>query len=279
MDLSKHQSEWVALSSIDYADKTYQYRRQVGPENVKDLADSINKNGQDIPIVCRRMADGRLQIICGFRRYTAVRLLGWEKLKVMIVPVEDMPDTEARLLSARENMARAQYSNMDKMFMCKKLSDQGVNNVEIGSIIGKTEGQVRRYIKVANAPTEVHEQIKAGEISATKVGNDEARNNYEPNVDNTKYNVKSARNNFSAKLNIELNEQSEATVDAFINDVKKAWKQALKKSKTHRKFGESKTRLSGGEQARRPAASGNLNQHIDNLHQVIDSMKIEPPKN
>lgn len=168
MGLSVYQQEWVALSSIDYADKTFQYRKDVGPENVKDLADSIKNKGQDIPIILRRMPDGRLQIICGFRRYTAEQLLKWESIKAIIVPFEEMPDAEARLFSARENMQRVQYSTLDKIFMVKKLSDQGASNVEIGAIIGKSEMQVRRYLKIASAPAEVHEQIKDGEISATE---------------------------------------------------------------------------------------------------------------
>jgi ParB/RepB/Spo0J family partition protein len=225
-----YQQVWTALSSIDFADKTFQYRKDVGPDDVKDLAESIKNKGQDIPIVLRRMPDGRLQIICGFRRYTAELLIGWVSIKAIIVPFENMSDAEARLLSARENMQRAQYSALDKIFMVKKLSDQGVSNVEIGGIIGKSEMQVRRYLKIANAPAEVHEQIQAGKISASEAGESVSRPNVEQIVDNTKYNVKSVRNMLKAKFSIAINEQNEATIDAFLVEVKKTWRNALKQA-------------------------------------------------
>jgi ParB/RepB/Spo0J family partition protein len=266
MDLSKYQQEWMLLGSIDYADKTYQYRQQVGPDDVKELADSIKANGQDIPIVCRRMYDGKVQIVCGFRRYTATQLLGWEKLKTIVVPLDDMPDNAARLLSARENMQRVQYNSLDKMFMCKKLSDQGVSNVEIGEIIGKSENQVRRYIKVAEAPKDVQDKVKSGEVTIKQAGNEQSALGGEQNVDNTKYNVKSNRNMLSAKMKIEINTQNEATIDAFLAQVKISWKEALKKAQK-------------AESRRQKAASVKLDHHIDQLHQAIDSLDTNGPKN
>jgi ParB/RepB/Spo0J family partition protein len=266
MDLSKYQQDWMALNVIDYADKTYQYRQQVGADDVKELAASIKANGQDIPIVCRRMQDGRLQIVCGFRRYTAAQLLGWEKLKTIIVPFNDLSDNVARLLSARENMQRAQYNSLDKMFMCKKLSDQGVSNVEIGEIIGKSENQVRRYIKVAEAPREVQDKVKSGEVTIKEAGNEQIAPKGEQNVDNTKYNVKSSRNTLSVKLKVEINAQNEATIEAFLSEVKKAWKDALKKNQQ-------------ADARRRKRTAANLDHHIDQLHQAIDSLNTESQKN
>lgn len=232
----------MALSSIDYANKTYQYRRQVGAEDVASLAASLKENGQDIPIVLRRMQDGRTQIVCGFRRCTAAISLGWDKIRAITIPIEELPDTECRKLSARENIERGQYTALDKMFLCKKLSDQGVGNVEIGSIIGKSEAQVRRYIKVANAPADTHAKIESGEVSATEVGTAGARHNDEQIVDNTKYNVNSTRNIFEAKLKIAISPQSAATIDAFLAEVKKSWKSTLKQaSKPAKKSTKSKS--------------------------------------
>jgi ParB/RepB/Spo0J family partition protein len=228
MDLSKYSAEWVKLSDIDYADKTFQYRRDITVASVAGLAESLKANGQDIPIVCRRMPDGRVQIVCGFRRFTAAMSLGWDKIRAIIIPFEDLPDSEARQLSARENLQRGQYTNLDKMFMCKKLSEQGESNVTIGEIIGKSEKQVRRYIKVANAPVDIQQKVKAGEATIKQAGNEQLGPGAEQNVDNTKYNVKSARNMFSAKVNIAINQQNGSTIDAFVAEVKKAWKEALK---------------------------------------------------
>ena len=245
MDLAKYGAEWVPLSSIDYGDKTFQYRQHVVEEDVADLAESMRQFSQDIPIILRRMPGGRLQIVCGFRRATAAIKINWEKIRSIVVPLEDLPEPEARKLSARENIQRGQYSSLDKMFMCKKLSEQGVSNIEIGAIVGKTEGQIRRYIKVAQAPTEVHEKIQSGETTISNIADKPARSDYEQSVDNTKYKVNSARNVFNAMLSIAISQQAGPTIDAFIAEIRKAWKEALKKSQS-RRFGGTKIRLSGG---------------------------------
>jgi ParB/RepB/Spo0J family partition protein len=194
--LDRYKAEWVLLADIDYSDKTYQYRRHVSAQVVSDLITSFKETGQMFQIIVRWMNDGRKQIVCGFRRYTAAKELGWERILTIIVPESELTPDDAEKLSVDENVKRKSLNNMDIMFMCKKLSDIGKTNDYIGELIGKSETQVRRYIKVASASDDVHDKIRSGELSVKEVGDTTKR----PGGGKSKMFVKSIKNGFAVNL-------------------------------------------------------------------------------
>ncbi|HEY4712965.1 MAG TPA: ParB/RepB/Spo0J family partition protein, partial [Aquirhabdus sp.] len=75
----------------------YQPRREITPESLADLADSIKRHGVMQPIVVRRVgnltgAETEYEIIAGERRWRAARLAG---LAVIPAIVRDLPDALA----------------------------------------------------------------------------------------------------------------------------------------------------------------------------------------
>ena len=166
LDLTKYQPQWVKIADINIENKVFMFRKD---RNAADLAASLKAEGQKFPVVIWRRppspkaTDGQmLHIISGFRRVTAAKQLGWEKVMGVVIPETDLPKDEALRLNFVENMARKSLNNLDIMFACQKLSQQGKTNVEIGKLIGKSEAQVRRYIKVADAPEDIQQKVGRG---------------------------------------------------------------------------------------------------------------------
>ena len=212
LDLSKYQPQWVSIADINVEDTAFIFRKDM---NVADLAASLKAEGQKFSIVLWRRADGSLHIISGFRRVTAARQLGWEKVMGVVIPEADLPMDEALRLNFLENMARKSLNNLDIMFACQKLSRQGKSNVEIGKLIGKSEAQVRRYIKVADAPADIQQKVGSGQTTLTDATDkatrrdDEFKNMY----------VKSTKNGFKVILNYNRKRDKIDEIKAFLNKV------------------------------------------------------------
>jgi ParB family chromosome partitioning protein len=61
-------------------------RREIG--NIEDLKDSMSRHGLLQPIVI----DGEYNLIAGFRRYKAARLLGWDSIEARMVDTGSKKD-------------------------------------------------------------------------------------------------------------------------------------------------------------------------------------------
>jgi ParB/RepB/Spo0J family partition protein len=206
LEITKYQSSQVELGRIDGDDKRFQCR-QVTDGDVKEMAATLKEHGQKFPIVLLRRRDGdrpldgRLVIICGFTRHLGAKLLGWATIAAIIIPEEDFEnEAEIRKFGIIENSKRKQLTDVDKANICKELSTIGVSNVEIGALIGKSEKQVRRYLKVANAPAEQQQKLNNGETSINAISGESLGVHAEPNVDNHNCYVKSTKNGFTAVL-------------------------------------------------------------------------------
>lgn len=228
MDLSKYRVEWVGLGDIDYSDKTYQYRKELGAGNVGDLIGSFRETGQKFPIVVRELKGGRKQIVCGFRRFTAAKELGWEKMLAVVVPESDMPDEDAEVLSVDENIKRKSLTSLDLMFMCKKLSDEGKSNIYIGKLIGKSEKQVRRYLSVASASKAEQDALLNGKITIDNIHDGKLGVDAEAGVQNKKMYVKPTKSGFRAVLEFNRKQDDPKAAIEFANGLIKAIKEQIK---------------------------------------------------
>ncbi|MCX7997668.1 MAG: ParB N-terminal domain-containing protein [Leptospiraceae bacterium] len=80
-------------------------RQDVG--DIKSLADSIQKYGLLQPI----LIDLDYNLIAGYRRYLAVRSLGWEFIEVRILDLKSQKDRY--LLELEENKHRLEFSDKE----------------------------------------------------------------------------------------------------------------------------------------------------------------------
>ncbi|MBN1622074.1 MAG: ParB/RepB/Spo0J family partition protein [Endomicrobiales bacterium] len=187
INLKNYQAEWVEVSKIDCDNKQFQFRKNM---MVDHLAQSFREEGQKFPILLWKRNNSTLQVISGFRRLEAAKKFNWDKILGITIPEADLSENEALRLNFIENIERKSLTDMDLIFACKKLSDEGKSNVEISKYIGKDEAMVRRYLKVANAPQEIQDAVKEGKISIKKLnmilGRDRARtgSEYKQTVNN-----------------------------------------------------------------------------------------------
>jgi len=113
--------------------------RPVG--SVKDLMLSIQQKGLLQPIVVRQ-TQGRYRVIAGFRRLSACKRLGWEKIPAAIWP--DPPGQEL-VLQLIENVQRRDYSDLELALALERMRvEEGLSHPAIGKRIGKPGDWVSR---------------------------------------------------------------------------------------------------------------------------------------
>ena len=92
---------------------------------LRSLADSIRERGILEPLLVRELsgvpAGGRrFELLAGFRRYTAARLLNLPRVPVRVIASSD---AEARATNLAENLAREELPELDALRAVVQLSE------------------------------------------------------------------------------------------------------------------------------------------------------------
>lgn len=147
-------------------------RKHFDADSLADLAESIAAEGLLQNLVVRDPVDGsgKYEIVCGERRWRAIRLLveagRLPEQHPVPAKVITCTDTELVKLATAENVARASMTPLEEAEAFLRLKADGVTTAEIAKLVGKTEKfvELRRALVTRTAP-EVQQALDAGQIS------------------------------------------------------------------------------------------------------------------
>lgn len=86
-------------------------------QDMEELTDSIRANGLLNPIIVRNKSDGRYELISGHRRKRAYEILKINKIRAIIV---DVDDDAAIIMMVDSNCQRSMILPSEKAFSCRK---------------------------------------------------------------------------------------------------------------------------------------------------------------
>jgi len=89
----------------------FQARESFDEAAIQGLAESIRRSGLMQPVVARRLADGRLELVAGERRWRAARAAGLAQIPVI---VRDLSDEESAELGVVENVQREDLNPIER---------------------------------------------------------------------------------------------------------------------------------------------------------------------
>jgi len=147
-------------------------------EDVSDLMDNINQNGLIQPIVVRKSDN---VLICGNRRLSACKKLGWKTIPSV---VKDVTDKELFLQNLSENIKRKnlktiEIGRMIEGFKSGKLIGEKMSYKEIAIALGMSSSRVKTcHIAFKTIPKKFYKDIsffsnrkrQYGEIPESVVG-------------------------------------------------------------------------------------------------------------
>ena len=140
----------------------YQPRRMFDPAQLDELANSIKQNGVIQPIVVRKIADNKYEIIAGERRWRASTLAGLETIPAII---RVFSDEEALAVSLIENIQRQDLNVIEEALGYKRLIDEfKLTHEELAKITGKSRSSVTNTLRLLNLSDAVQEMLLMREI-------------------------------------------------------------------------------------------------------------------
>ena len=137
--------------------------RKVFHENeIKQLADSINENGQISPIVVRKIGE-KFELIVGERRWRATQLLKKDTIDAVII---DADEKTSAVLSIVENVQREDLNSMEEAESLLRLVNEfGMSHDDVSKYISKSRTHVTNLIRLNELSDYGKEQLRMGTIN------------------------------------------------------------------------------------------------------------------
>ena len=130
----------------------------VDDESMQELTDSIKTVGVLVPIIVRRMKEGKYEIISGHRRKRASEIAGMNTIPAVVVKLND---DEAAILLVDSNLQREKLLPSERAYAYKlklgALKHQGIKNyftsrhdvgrLESADVVGHSFGESGRQVQ------------------------------------------------------------------------------------------------------------------------------------
>ncbi len=140
----------------------YQPRRDMDPESLQELADSIRAQGVMQPIVVRPISDSRYEIIAGERRWRATQLAGLDTIPALI---RDVPDEAAVAMSLIENIQREDLNPIEEAMALQRLQQEfELTQQEVATAVGKSRSTVTNLLRLMTLQEDVRKLLEHGDL-------------------------------------------------------------------------------------------------------------------
>jgi ParB family chromosome partitioning protein len=132
----------------------YQPRKDMNPEKLQELADSIKAQGVIQPIVVRKIAQDKFEIVAGERRWRASQLAGIEQVPVVIREIDDRTAMAVALI---ENIQREDLNPLEEAEALRRLLDEfAMTHQQVADAVGKSRVTVTNLLRLL----ELHPEVK-----------------------------------------------------------------------------------------------------------------------
>ncbi len=162
MDNNQNVTDIHSLETNQLQSNPLQPRGVITPDSLTDLVESIREQGILEPIVVARTPAG-YQIIAGERRWRAAKVLGLDRVPVV---VKDTTPQGMLEMSIVENVQREDLNPIEKGLAYKRLIDEfGLGTTEVAKRVGKSVPAVSNTIRLLSLPDAVKDALVAGVIT------------------------------------------------------------------------------------------------------------------
>lgn len=140
----------------------YQPRKDLNPDALQELANSIAVQGVIQPIVVRPVADNRYEIIAGERRWRAAQQAGLHTVPAIVRSVTDEATIAMALI---ENIQREDLNAMEESLALIRLQNEfKLTQKQVAEAVGKSRSAVTNLMRLASLETPVQQQLERGEL-------------------------------------------------------------------------------------------------------------------
>ncbi len=140
----------------------YQPRRDIEPESLQELADSIKAQGVMQPIVVRPLSDRKYEIIAGERRWRAAQLAGLADIPAV---VRQVGDEAAIAMALIENIQREDLNPIEEAMALQRLMQEfELTQQEVAKAVGKSRSTVTNLLRLMSLQEDVRRMLEHGDL-------------------------------------------------------------------------------------------------------------------
>lgn len=140
----------------------YQPRRDIQPEALEELAESIKVQGVMQPIVVRPISAEKYEIIAGERRWRASQLAGLDTIPALVRIVSDEAAIAMALI---ENIQREDLNAMEEAMALGRLQQEfELTHLQVAEAVGKSRAAVTNLLRLMSLREDVQRLLEHGDI-------------------------------------------------------------------------------------------------------------------
>jgi ParB family chromosome partitioning protein len=140
----------------------YQPRRDMEPESLQELADSIKAQGVMQPIIVRSISDKKYEIIAGERRWRATQLAGLDDIPVI---VKNVNDEAAIAMALIENIQREDLNPIEEAASLQRLQQEfELTQQEVAQAVGKSRSTIANLLRLMTLQEDVRRLLEHGDL-------------------------------------------------------------------------------------------------------------------
>lgn len=140
----------------------FQPRKDMNPEKLQELADSIRAQGIIQPIVVRGIGEDKYEIVAGERRWRAAQLAGLQQVPVVVKDIDDRATMAVALI---ENIQRQDLNPLEEAEALRRLLDEyGMTHQQLADAVGKSRVTVTNLLRLMDLHTEVKKLVLNGQL-------------------------------------------------------------------------------------------------------------------
>ena len=140
----------------------YQPRKDMDPESLTELSESIKQQGLIQPIIVRRIGDHVYEIIAGERRWQAAKLAGLNTVPCL---VKELTDRNAMIISLIENIQREDLNIIEEAEGLNRLVNElSLTHEAVADILGKSRSSVTNLLRLNSLAEKTKELLRSGDL-------------------------------------------------------------------------------------------------------------------
>lgn len=162
-ELPVNEHETLREMPIEFMQRgKYQPRRDMSPDALEELSESIKAQGLMQPIIVRPVAPKKYEIIAGERRWRACQLAGMDKVPVII---KDVADDAAIAMALIENIQREDLNPIEEASALHRLQQEfELTQAEVANAVGKSRSTVTNLLRLMSLREDVRILLEHGDL-------------------------------------------------------------------------------------------------------------------
>ncbi|NLL71654.1 MAG: ParB/RepB/Spo0J family partition protein [Epulopiscium sp.] len=147
-------TQWISVHEV--MPNEHQPRKKFKEESLQDLAKSIQQHGMIQPLVVKSTMGG-YEIIAGERRWRAARMIGMERVPVII---KEFNTQKALEISLIENLQREDLNPMEEAAAYQRLMEEfDLTQEEVAKKVSKSRPVIANSLRLLNLDPRVQEML------------------------------------------------------------------------------------------------------------------------